>query len=610
MNKEYIINHFINLYYKSFNDIDLASDDKEYIEHISISETLDIVCSFLNEYDKELYNIFMNVMSFNRESIIFVSNELSNNSSSLNSNSNKITINVRNNIEDVFAIVHEFMHYVDATKAKNKENSIYSETSSITIELFLHKYLSDNKIHLLDSNNYIFNKLKNYFFDAIYVKYYFFKRSISGVELINLLPKGKYQKFIEKEVNELDSPYKNLFLKYYYLFDERIKNDGLMAKHFIKRNYNYLLGLYLGTYLLNKNDKKLISDINKASYSDDVIVPTFDIREVSKSFDSYISKLLKVNSELNLPLKIYNISNFGELMYRIMVNGPTELKYINEPTYYYIPLNDSIDIVGDFFKSYDMQLYNAFVNMMKFDKYSFEFKYNENKYSHDGSCMYIEDGRINLEYCNDMTDIIDLVHEFGHKIDYTYCDYNNLTAVNFTETTPITFELYLYKFLMKNNYCIQDAHMTFYNKVMYLTENAYKCYFIYFLMKTYSVPLFGIQYLDINKNDFISKVSGLPKNIQNILISKFDEYLEIIKSKKDEIYDYLLFNIPYCYAILLAPYLYKINDKELIKDINTTSYLINNHVKGLDETEMDKAFKELINELESVDYSKLVEHIK
>lgn len=610
MNKEYIINHFINLYYKSFNDIDLANDDKEYIEHISISEALDIVCCFLNEYDKELYNIFMNVMSFNRESIIFVSNELSNNSSSLNSNSNKITINVKNNIEDVFAIVHEFMHYVDATKAKNKENSIYSETSSITIELFLHNYLSDNKIHLLDSNNYIFNKLKNYFFDAIYVKYYSFKRSISGVELINLLPKGKYQKFIEKEVNELDSPYKDLFLKYYHLFDERIKNDGLMAKHFIKRNYNYLLGLYLGTYLLNKNDKKLISDINKASYNDDVIVPTFDIKEVSKSFDSYISKLLKVNSELNLPLKIYNISNFGELMYRIMVNGPTELKYIDEPTYYYIPLNDSIDIVGDFFKSYDIQLYNVFVNMMKFDKYSFEFKYNENKYSHDGSCMYIEDGRINLEYCNDMTDIIDLVHEFGHKIDYTNCDYNNLTAVNFTETTPITFELYLYKFLMKYNYCIQDAHMIFYNKVMYLTENAYKCYFIYFLMKTYSVPLFGIQYLDINKNDFISKVSGLPNNIQNILISKFDEYLELIKSKKDEIYDYLLFNIPYCYAILLAPYLYKINDKDLIKDINRTSYLINDHVKGLDENEMGKAFKELINELESVDYSKLVEHIK
>lgn len=122
-----------------------------------------------------------------------------------------------------------------------------------------------------------------------------------------------------------------------------------MAKYFIKRNYKYLLGLYLGTYLLNKNDKKLISDINKASYSDDVTVPTFDIREVSKSFDSYISKLLKVNSELNLPLKIYNISNFGELMYRIMVNGPTELKYIDEPTYYYIPLNDSIDILGDFF---------------------------------------------------------------------------------------------------------------------------------------------------------------------------------------------------------------------------------------------------------------------
>ena len=49
---------------------------------------------------------------------------------------------------------------------------------------------------------------------------------------------------------------------------------------------------------------------------------------------------------------------------------------------------------------------------------------------------------------------------------------------------------------------------------------------------------------------------------------------------------------------------------ELIKDINRTSYLINDHVKGLDENEMGKAFKELINELESVDYSKLVEHIK
>lgn len=610
MNKEYIINHFINSYYKYFDDIDLSNDDKEYVENIGVNETLDIVCSFLNEYDKELYNIFMNIMSFNRESIIFVSNELSNNSSSLNSNSNKITINVKNNIEDMFTIVHEFMHYIDATKAKNKKNSIYSETSSITIELFLHKYLLDNKIHSLDSNNYIFNKLKNYFIDAIYVKYYSFKRSISGVELINLLPKGKYQKFIEKNINELDSPYKDLFLKYYYLFDERIKNDGLMANHFIKKNYNYLLGLYLGTYLINKNDKKLIYDINKASYSDDIIVPTFDIKEVSKSFDCYISKVLKINSELNLPLKIYNISNFGELMYRIMVNGPTDINYIDEPTYYYIPLNDSIDVVEEFFKWYDINLYNAFVNIMHFDKHSIEFKYNVNKYSHDGSCMYIEDGRIHLEYCNDITDIIDLVHEFGHKIDYTYCDYNNLTAINFTETIPIAFEMYLYKYLMKYNYCTQDIHMIFYNEVMYLIETAYKCYFIYFLMKTYDVPLFGIQYIDINKNDFEAKVSNLPKNIQNILISKFDEYMGIIKCKKDEIYDYLLFNIPYCYAILLAPYLYKINDKELIKDINRTSYLINDHVKGLDETEIGKSFKEFINELESVDYSKLVEHIK
>ena len=60
-------------------------------------------------------------------------------------------------IKDSEAIgVGEVIHS-KKSKAKNKENSIYSETSSITIELFLHKYLSDNKIHSLDSNNYIFN---------------------------------------------------------------------------------------------------------------------------------------------------------------------------------------------------------------------------------------------------------------------------------------------------------------------------------------------------------------------------------------------------------------------------------------------------------------------
>ena len=47
MNKEYIINHFINLYYKSFNDIDLANDDKEP-GNISIS--------FLNNLERNNLN--------------------------------------------------------------------------------------------------------------------------------------------------------------------------------------------------------------------------------------------------------------------------------------------------------------------------------------------------------------------------------------------------------------------------------------------------------------------------------------------------------------------------------------------------------------------------
>lgn len=609
MNKEYIINHFINSYYKHFDDIDLLNGDKEYIEHIGINETLDIVCSFLNQYDKELYNIFMNIMSFNRESIIFVSNELSNNSSSLNSNSNKITINVKNNIEDVFAIVHEFMHYVDATKAKNKENSIYSETSSITIELFLHKYLLNNKIHSLDSDNYIFNKLKNYFIDAIYVKYYSFKRSISGIELINLLPRGKYQKFIEKEINELNSPYKDLFLKYYHLFDERIKNDGLMASHFIKRNYNYLLGLYLGTYLLNKNDKKLVSDINKASYSDDVIVPTFDIKEVSKSFDSYISDFLKMNSKFNGSLKSYNISNFGELMYRIISNVPDDFSFDNDPTEYYIPLNETISVVEEFFKWYDINLYNAFANIMHFDKHSIEFNYNENKYIHDGSCVYLEDGRIHLDYCNDISDITDLVHEFGHKIDYTYCDNNHENAINFSEVLPITLELYLYKFLKNSEYG-RDTQLIIYNEFSCLIDKAYMCYFIYFLMQTYNVPLFKIQYLDIDKKDFETKIDKLPKSIQDNFKLKFDEYIKTIKDKKDEIYEFLLYNIRYAYADLIAPYLCKLDDKDLIRDISRTSYLINDSVKNLDENEIDKAFEEFIYKLQNFDYDKTNEHIK
>ena len=40
MNKEYIINHFINSYYKHFNNIDLSNGDKVYIEHIGINENV------------------------------------------------------------------------------------------------------------------------------------------------------------------------------------------------------------------------------------------------------------------------------------------------------------------------------------------------------------------------------------------------------------------------------------------------------------------------------------------------------------------------------------------------------------------------------------------
>ena len=185
MNKDYLFNSIIDSYIENFSDVDLIDGIRNYNDYIDIKETFQIVGDFLKDYDEDIYNIFINIVNNTPDRFRIYSSEISNEYANYSNPVNhQIAITPKYTIEDANVIVHELYHYIDSTKNKVKNNLIYSETSSMTMELYLFNYLIKNNIHSLDSYNYIYNSIFRNMFDVYYYKYYEFKQKFSGLNIL------------------------------------------------------------------------------------------------------------------------------------------------------------------------------------------------------------------------------------------------------------------------------------------------------------------------------------------------------------------------------------------------------------------------------------------
>lgn len=126
-----------------------TEDKRKKVNYISYKDTLDIVKSFLgsinSRYPRLLEGLIRNgivniydlddkesVKEFGKEPYFQISK-------------GKITINIpmEHNIEDMFSIVHEFMHYVTCYRGCSVDGFILTENVSITYEMLLYDFLKE-----------------------------------------------------------------------------------------------------------------------------------------------------------------------------------------------------------------------------------------------------------------------------------------------------------------------------------------------------------------------------------------------------------------------------------------------------------------------------------
>ena len=622
MDKDYIFNVMIDSYINNFLDVDLIDGKRNYNDYIDIKETFKIVCDFLKDYDEDVYNIFINIRDNTPEKFKFlsadISNEYANYTDIINS---EVVVTPKNTIEDAFIIIHELYHYIDSTKSNVKNNIVYSEVSSMTMELYLFEYLINNNIHFLDSYNYMYNSIFRNIFDVYYYKYYEFKQKLFGVNIFKKFKFNKYselirKEFIKKEINKLeDKKLKRVFLKYYKVFDKRIENDGVLANQNIKHYFSYIVGSFLRPYLLAKKDKKLISDINKASYDDTVNVPKFDINVVKEYYNKFIKIIANLSLKYPKKLPKYDINNYDELVYAIINNIPDN--YVEEPIkfQYIINSNDALTIVRNFLEWFNPNLLNIFNNTISFDKNSFKFVKRKNNESY----LLMDTGEVICNLTGTIEDAFTIIHEFTHKLDYTKINTNlypfdKLKISNYGEIVPITMELYLSEYLKKDEILKHDAISHLKNMIDNNIEESYFMYFIAYIHNYFFLDFSEINHDTVNKEYFINDIKFLPSKIKDKFIKEYDKYMMVIEylnkyrddidmnyvsisSSDRNIVRFINYNIPYKYAFFLAPYLKKLNNDFLLGKINRASYNIEDEIDNIDINLIIKEFNLFLNEL-------------
>ena len=297
-NKTILCNRIINILANNGFDKIEKPRNLRLREQLDIKESFNIVLEFLKKFDINLYNMFLNLVENDKENFVLLNEDANEDEYDCVKEDGKLIIIVKNNIRDVFTIVHEFIHKVyfqkDIVSKINFNNFV--EVSSITIELYLYKYLTDYTEYELDAEKVM---KERYFYETLtgfYISYVNFIKEIFKIDPWEAINMDNYEDIFNKEIQLLPEIFRNTFVKYHKYFDSLIKEDSADLENKLNLRYRYVNGIYFASYIFYHDDRELFDKMGLAAY-DDTITFDLDYRVADECFYNYFNKFVnKINN--------------------------------------------------------------------------------------------------------------------------------------------------------------------------------------------------------------------------------------------------------------------------------------------------------------------------
>ena len=569
-----IINSLIELYFKFDFDYDFNSIVKKTINKYNISESYNIACEFFKSFDNNMYNAFINTISFDKKSFLFVSKDI--NHKCLDNNNHvvlgtgKTIIGVENNINDIYGITHEFTHKYNLQIGKKMYNKILCEVGSITSEMYLRKYLENTK-HEEDAYNYIYNRLMVTMYYCFFIKYVEFLNSDVKILIIRSLNREYYNEEINKKINLIDDvKLKKIFLDNFNLFEKDIDRQSLLLFDY-NQMYRYIYAMFISPYIYYNNDMKLLNEINLGMYDKNFDFNKISENDVKNSLEMYFSDIKVQFKNVKLH-EGYNTSIISNRLINLLAdNGIIELENLeNLELKSNINITESFNIVFSFLKKFDINLYNMFINMIENDKESFVFLNND--INEDNSNFINNDGKVTIVVRNNIKDVFTIVHEFIHKVYFQKDISSKVIFDNYTEVSPITVELYLYKYLTEFTEYGLDAEKVMKENYYYEILSCFYISYVNFIKKIFKNNPWNTINMDNYEDVFNKEVQKLPEIYKKMFIKYHKQFDSLIKEDGTELENKLNFRFRYVNGLYFASYIFLHDDRELFVKMGVAAY--------------------------------------
>ena len=569
-----IISSLIALYFKFDFNYDFNSSVKKTTNKYNISESYNIACEFFKSFDNNMYNAFINTISFDKKSFLFVSKDI--NHKCLDNNNHvvlgtgKAIIGVENNINDIYGITHEFTHKYNLQIGKKMYNKILCEVGSITSEIYLRKYLENTK-HEEDAYNYIYNRLMVTMYYCFFIKYVEFLNSDVKILIIRSLNREYYNEEINKKINLIDDvKLKKIFLDNFDLFEKDIDRQSLSLIDY-NQMYRYIYAMFISPYIYYNNDMRLLNEINLGMYDKNFDFNKISENDAKKSLERYFSDI-KVQFKNVKLYEGYNTSIVSNRLINLLAdNGIIELENLeNLELKSNINITESFNIVFSFLKKFDINLYNMFINMIENDKESFVFLNND--INEDNSNFINNDGKVTVAVRNNIKDVFTIVHEFIHKVYFQKDIRSKVIFDNYTEVSPITVELYLYKYLTEFTEYGLDAEKVMKENYYYEILSCFYISYVNFIKKIFKNNPWSTINMDNYEDVFNKEVQKLPEIYKKMFIKYHKQFDSLIKEDGAELENKLNFRFRYVNGLYFASYIFLHDDRELFDKMGVAAY--------------------------------------
>ena len=291
-------------------------------------------------------------------------------------------------------------------------------------------------------------------------------------------------------------------------------------------------------------------------------------------------------------MKRYNKNNYMLLSDRIINLLPIGYSLDNYKYNEYIDIETTIKIVKSFLNSFDKELLILFNNIYELDKSSIKLISKDTIEEEFNSRIELDTGNVVVPLNYNISDIFHIVHEFIHKIDYHNIDTFNNNFSNFGEVGPITIELYLYKYFIDNDLFVNDSMSYIKNRFSNNILISFFTKFVKIIKNNYKTDDLSSLYID--KEEFINNIDDY--KLKEVFNDNFDYFMLIVNSYGNELDDYLYANLRYNYALLLAPFLLKV-DKNHMYMFNKLSYSNIDDIPNIDDDVIDKSFSSYLKNI-------------